>query len=238
MFNPYMFFDPTIIILLPAIILASVAQMKVSTTFNKYSRINNKKGITGAEVAMQLLERNGVYDVQVEAVQGKLTDHYDPINKKVRLSKDNYSSTSISALSVAAHEVGHAIQHQEGYIPLQIRSASFPIVNFSSKLSWPLITIGLFIGFFGIGSLILLKIGIILFTAVVFFQLITLPVEFNASKRANDMLENYNFLDGSEIQGSKKVLNAAALTYVAAASSGILQLIRLLLILNNRDNRS
>lgn len=230
-----MFFDPTMLILIPAIILAGFAQMKISSSYAKYSNISNKKGMTGEQVAKELLRRNGIDNVSVEMVEGKLSDHYDPNARKVRLSRDNYSSSSIAALSVAAHEVGHAIQHATHYAPLSFRTALVPIVNISSNLSWPLIFIGLLFGFSG--NSIILKIGILLFSAAVLFQLITLPVEFNASKRANEMLEDYGFLSSSEVSGSKNVLGAAALTYVAAAATSILQLVRLLVILNNRENR-
>ena len=228
-----MFFDPTMLIIIPGIILASIAQMKISAAYSSYSRIVSSKGLRGADVARELLKIAGISDVSVEKVGGTLSDHYDPTKKVVRLSQDIYNGNSIASLSVAAHEVGHAIQHHFGYMPLTIRSSIAPIVGFSSRLSWILITIGLIFGFMG-SSVLLLKIGIFLFTAVVIFQIITLPVEFNASKRALDMLEEYSFLQKNEIDGSRKVLGAAALTYVAAALTGILQLLRLLVILNNR----
>lgn len=230
-----MFFDPTMIIIIPGIILSTIAQMKISASYGTYSRVPSSKGLMGADVAKELLRLAGISDVSVEMVGGKLSDHYDPMKKVVRLSRDVYSGNSIASLSVAAHEVGHAIQHHYGYMPLTVRSAIAPIVNFSSKLSWILITLGLLFGFFS-SSILMLKIGIFLFTAVVIFQIITLPVEFNASKRALDMLEDYSFLQKNEISGSKKVLGAAALTYVAAALTGILQLLRLIVILNNRED--
>lgn len=228
-----MFFDPTMLIIIPGVILASIAQMKINTAYGRYSRIASSKGLRGVDVARELLKIAGISDVSVEKVGGTLSDHYDPTKKVVRLSQDIYNGNSIASLSVAAHEVGHAIQHHFGYMPLTIRSSIAPIVGFSSRLSWILITIGLIFGFMG-SSVLLLKIGIFLFTAVVIFQIITLPVEFNASKRALDMLEEYSFLQKNEIDGSRKVLGAAALTYVAAALTGILQLLRLLVILNNR----
>lgn len=229
----YPFFDPTMIILIPAIILTTFAQMKITSTYAKYSSIPNQRGLTGAQVAKELLQRQGIYNVSVEMVEGMLSDHYDPRANVVRLSRDNYNSASISALSVAAHEVGHAIQHAKGYAPLNFRTALVPIVNISSTISWPLILIGLLFGFSG--SAILLKIGILLFAVVVLFQLVTLPVEFNASKRANELLEGYGFLSSNEVVSSKKVLSAAALTYVAAAATSILQLVRLLFILNRNE---
>ena len=228
-------FDPTMFIIIPGVILASIAQLKINTAYSKYSRISNSRGLTGQEVARQLLRISGISDVNVEMVGGRLSDHYDPTKKVVRLSQDNYYGNSVAALSVAAHEVGHAIQHHYGYMPLTIRSTIAPIVSFSSNVSWILIALGLMFGFMG-SSILLLKIGIFLFTAVVIFQIITLPVEFNASKRALDMLEQYSFLQKNEINGSKKVLGAAALTYVAAALVGILQLLRLLVILNRRED--
>ncbi len=228
-------FDPTMLIIIPGVILASIAQLKVNTAYAMYSNVANSKGLTGQEVARQLLKIAGISDVNVEMVGGRLSDHYDPIKKMVRLSQDNYYGNSIAALSVAAHEVGHAIQHHYGYMPLTIRSTIAPVVSFSSKISWILITIGLIFGFMG-SSILLLKIGIFLFTAVVIFQIITLPVEFDASRRALNMLQEYSFLQKNEINGSKKVLGAAALTYVAAAIVGILQLLRLLVILNRRED--
>lgn len=234
-FGP-MYFDSTILIIFPATILAIIAQMKVSSTFNQYNSVNSSKSYTGVEVAKKLLYLAGINDVEVEHIRGNLTDHYDPTSKKIRLSDNVYNSTSIAAISVAAHETGHAIQHYESYVPLSFRSALVPAVNFSSKISWPLITIGLIFGYVS-SSLILLKIGIALFCLVVLFQVITLPVEFNASSRAIKLLREHSFLEKSEIKSSKKVLNAAALTYVAAAAVGISNLLRLLVILNSRSNR-
>jgi len=228
-----MFYDWTILIVIPAAILSMVAQSKVSSTFQKYSRIRNTRGYTGADVARMLLNNAGITDVTVEAIRGNLTDHYDPSNKVLRLSDPVYGSNSIAALGVAAHETGHAIQHNKSYMPLSIRTAIYPIVNISSKLSNPLIMIGLLFGCFS-RSWIILEIGIILFSAVVFFQIITLPVEFNASRRAINLLEEYNFLNSDEIEPAKKVLSAAAMTYVAAAAVAISNLIRLILIANNR----
>lgn len=229
-----MFFDPTIIIILPAIILAGVAQAKVHSAYAKYSKVKSVRGITGAEAAREFLRVSGITDVEVEEVGGKLSDHYDPMKKKVRLSRDIYSGNSIASLSIAAHEVGHAIQHNEGYLPLSIRSVLAPVAGFSSNASWILITIGMLISYFS-NNLLLLQIGIVLFTLVVLFQVVTLPVEFNASTRAMEMLRSYNYLQDGEMKGSKKMLSAAALTYVAAAITGILQLVRLLVILNSRE---
>jgi len=228
-------YDPTILLIIPAMILALFAQSRVSSTFNKYSKVASRRGYTGADVARQLLLTAGINDVSVERISGHLTDHYDPKNKVLRLSDSVYASTSIAALGVAAHETGHAIQHRESYFPLTFRTAIFPIVNIGSKLSMPLIMLGLLFGYFS-GSNILLLIGIILFATVVFFQIITLPVEFNASSRALKLLGQYNYLSNDEIKPAKKVLSAAALTYVAAAAVAIANLLRLLLIFSRRND--
>lgn len=229
------YYDPTYIFVIIGIIIAGVAQMKVSGAYSKYSAIKSAKGKTGAEAAMEFLRLEGIRDVEVEEVGGKLSDHYDPTKKKVRLSKDIYYGTSIASLSVAAHEVGHAIQYSKGYFPVSVRGALFPIVNFSSKISWILISLGILMTFFSNNTL-LLQIGIVLFTVIVIFQIVTLPVEFNASRRALVMLEQNHYLDAKEMGGAKKMLSAAALTYVAAAITGILQLLRLLVILNRNND--
>ncbi|KAJ51506.1 hypothetical protein BD780_001932 [Clostridium tetanomorphum] len=223
------YLDSSFIILIPALIIAGWAQMKVKSTFNKYSRINSINGYTGAQVARKLLDSHGLFDIPVELVQGKLTDHYDPTNKVMRLSSEVYYGTSVASIGVAAHETGHAFQHEEKYSPLIIRNSIVPIVNFSSNVSWVIF----FLGFlFGLPNL--LNIGIILFTAVVAFQLITLPVEFNASNRALMVLENKGMLYGEEIDGARAVLKAAAMTYVAAAITAIAQLLRLIILSNSR----
>lgn len=210
-------------------IYSMYAQFKVSSTFNKYSKVGNARGYKGADVARILLEQSGIHDVQVEPVRGSLTDHYDPASKVLRLSEDVYGSTSVAALGVAAHETGHAVQHNVGYAPLSMRSGIFPVVSFSSKLAMPLIVIGLIMGPM-FNSFYLAQVGVLLFSLVVLFQLITLPVEFNASSRALKMLGDYNFLTADEIKPAKKVLWAAAMTYVAAAATSIIQLLRLALI--------
>ncbi|MEG0873896.1 MAG: zinc metallopeptidase [Clostridiales bacterium] len=220
-----MFFDPTFIILLPAIILSAWAQMRVSTTFNKYSGVMSRSGMTGAQVAQAILKKNNILDVRIEPVRGNLTDHYDPRDKVLRLSDSVYGKTSLAALGVAAHEVGHAIQHDEDYSPLRVRSALVPIVQFGNYGSWIILIVGILFS-----SPMLVKVGIGLFVAVVAFQLITLPVEFNASSRAMVQLETGGYLTTDEIAGSKKVLSAAAMTYVAAAIMAIAQLLRLLVI--------
>lgn len=230
MFHPYGFyFDPTMIFLIPSILFAMYAQAKVRSTFAKYLRVHGKKGYTGAQVARYILDRNGLRDIPVEITRGQLSDHYDPRKRVVRLSSDVYYGTSIASISVAAHETGHAIQHSYGYAPLSIRNAIFPIASFGSQAAWFFVIIGL------VMSLpVLTDLGILLFTAAVLFQVITLPVEFNASSRAMRLLDEGGFIVGDEYTGSKKVLNAAALTYVAAMATAVSQLIRLLLIRGQR----
>lgn len=223
------FFDSTIIILLPAIIIAAIAQMKIKSSFKKYSKVNSVNGYTGAQVARMLLDAAGLFDIPVEIVQGKLTDHYDPTKRVMRLSTEVYNGTSVASIGVAAHETGHALQDKERYVPLKLRNAIVPAVNFSSNASWVLFLIGII---FSIHSLI--NVGIILFSAVVLFQLVTLPVEFNASSRAIKVLESRNILYGDEIKGAKSVLSAAAMTYVAATLMAISQLIRLVIISRDR----
>lgn len=230
MISPYGFFDPTMVILIPAILLTLYAQRKVQTSFAKYLKVPTRKGFSGVQVARQLLDKNGLQDLPIELTNGKLSDHYDPKNRVLRLSRDVYQGSSIASVSVAAHEVGHAIQHADGYAPLSLRNMIFPIARFGSSAAWFFILAGLFIP--SLGGL--MDIGIILFSAAVLFQLVTLPVEFNASSRALNLLGANGFIVSDESKGAKKVLNAAALTYVAAMASGIAQLLRLLLIRNNR----
>ena len=225
--------DPWFILLIVAMIFSMVAQSKVSSTFNKYSRIRNRAGFTGAQVATQMLQNAGIYDVSVQRVAGNLTDHYDPRTKTLRLSQSVYDSTSVAALGVAAHETGHAIQHDVGYAPLGLRSMLVPLANFGSRLAIPLILIGFF---FSGGGSTLVTIGILFFSLSVLFTLITLPVEFNASHRAIDLLVADGFLASDEIGGAKKVLSAAAMTYVAAAFAAVAQLLRLMAIFGRRDD--
>lgn len=221
-------------LLIIAGIISMMAQAKVSTTFNKYSQVRSIKGLTGAEVAQKMLRNSGIYDVDVQRIGGMLTDHYNPVTKVLKLSPDVYDSSSISALGVAAHEAGHAIQHDTGYKALTMRSQLVPVANFGSKLSMPLIFIGmLFNSSMGNG---LLMVGIAFFALSVLFTLVTLPVEFDASKRAVRLLVEDRFLDTNEVAGAKAVLDAAAMTYVAAAMVAIVQLLRLLSILNRRNN--
>ena len=223
------FWDPTMILLIPAIILTLYAQQKVKSTYSKYSKMKTKRNVSGVEVAKYLLQNNGLGDIPIEETPGKLTDHYDPVKKVLRLSSENFKGSSIAALGVAAHEVGHAIQHRDKYLPLNIRNSVLPAASFGSSLAWPLVIGGII---FSVPSF--LDIGIILFSAVVLFQIVTLPVEFNASGRAIKSLATGGFLEGDEIAQARKVLNAAALTYVAAAAVAIINLLRLL-ILRGRD---
>lgn len=223
-------FDGWFWIVILMTVVCMIAQGNVTSTFNRYSKVANSRGYTGADVAKMLLQQNGIYDVTVEHVRGNLTDHYDPVKKVLRLSDTVYNSRSVAALGVAAHETGHAVQHAKGYAPLKLRSAIFPVVNFSSRIAMPLFIIGLLIGAM-INSYSLALAGAILFAVVVAFQIITLPVEFNASSRALRMLEDYNYLDTGEVAGARKVLSAAAMTYVAAAAASLVQLLRLLAII-------
>ncbi|MGL4913781.1 MAG: zinc metallopeptidase [Romboutsia sp.] len=222
-------FDPTIIILIPAILFTMYAQFKVTSTTSRFFRVNGRRGYTGEQVARKILDSNGLYKVSIEMVRGRLSDHYDPRSNVVRLSQDVYQGTSITSISVAAHECGHAIQHAKGYAPLNFRSALVPVVNFTSNISWFLIALGFFM------SGPFLEIGILLFAASVLFQIVTLPVEFNASNRAIAQMTNLGIVEGKEAGQSRQVLTAAALTYVAAALTSVLQLLRLLAIAN-RDN--
>lgn len=229
--------DPWYILVIIAFIFSMVAQTKVSGTFNKYSRVGNKKGLTGAQVATQMLQGAGIYDVSVQRVAGNLTDHYDPRTKTLRLSQGVYDSTSVAALGVAAHETGHAIQHDVGYAPLGLRSMLVPLANFGSRMAMPLILIGfLFSAAVGFGGSTLITLGILFFSLSVAFTLITLPVEFNASRRAIRILAEDGYLGAEEIGGAKKVLSAAAMTYVAAAFAAVAQLLRLVAIFGRRND--
>ena len=229
-----MYFDRTYILVLIGVLICMAASAKMRSTFQRYSRVMSHSGMTGREAAERLLRGAGIYDVRVEYVSGNLTDHYDPRNKVLRLSDSTYSSASVAAVGVAAHECGHAIQHAVGYAPLNIRSALVPVANFGSTIAWPLIVLGLFIS--GNSSSLLIQIGILAFSLSVLFQIVTLPVEFNASGRAIRILGESGMLYPDEISGTKRVLGAAALTYVASAASAILQLIRIILITGGRGN--
>lgn len=225
------YYDPTYILVLIGAVICMAASANVSRTFNKYSRFGCKRGTTGAEAAAQILRGAGITDVRIEHISGDLTDNYDPRSKVLHLSDTVYGSTSVAAVGVAAHECGHAIQHQVGYVPIQIRSAIVPVVNLGSKLSWPVIVLGLILG-----SLNLLNVGIILFALTLLFQIVTLPVEFNASGRALRILNDSGMLYEDEMKGARRVLTAAAMTYVTATVSTLLQLLRLILLFGSRRN--
>ncbi|MCD6502589.1 zinc metallopeptidase [bacterium] len=225
----FWFWDPTFVLLIPVLILAFWAQHKLSATYKIYSQERTMRGITGAEAARRLLDSAGLSSVNIERVSGNLSDHYDPRKRVLRLSQGVYSSDSIAAIGVAAHEVGHAIQHKNGYAPLAVRSAIVPVVNFGSFLAWPLFIIG-----FLLRTQPLIQIGIILFSGAVVFQLITLPVEFDASRRALVNLGDGGYLTSDELSGARRVLRAAALTYVAAATMAIVQLLRMILLSRRR----
>lgn len=219
-------------IMIPVFLFALFCQLKVKSAFNKYSKIANRRGMTGADAAYQLLRLNGITDVRIKKIGGSLTDYYDPKAKEICLSQDVFDSRSVAAIGVACHEAGHACQHAQGYAPLKIRNAVIPVTRIGSFLGVPLALIGMFLY-----SDPLIYAGLILYSAVAFFQLVTLPVEFNASKRALQTIETNGFLEGEEYSGAKKVLTAAALTYVAALASALATLLRLFLIMN-RGNRN
>ena len=231
----FLFWDPTMILLIPAIILAAYAQAKVQSTYAKFSQVPSASNRTGREIAQTILAANGIAGVTVEQGQGVLSDHYDPVRKTVQLSSGNYGESSVAAISVAAHECGHAIQHAQHYAPLQMRTAIVPLANIGTNLAWIFIIAGFIFAnrlhVFGVG---LLDIGIFLFTFAVIFQVVTLPVEFDASKRAIVQLNRLGLVAPDEQRSAKKVLDAAALTYVAAAAVAVLQLVRLLLIRGRR----
>jgi len=219
-----LFWDPTFIILIPAIILAAYAQFTVSSRFSQYSKIKSSFGFNGTQLARQLLDNAGLHDVKIERIRGNLTDHFDPRKKVVRLSDTTHNSTSIAALGVVAHEIGHAIQDKEKYAPLVVRNAVVPVAQLGSSLSWIIFIIGLLMV-----SQILIRIGIVVFSAFVFFTLVTLPVEFNASSRAKKLLSSMG-MPSNELKGVSSVLGAAAMTYVASAATAIFQLLRMLIL--------
>ena len=228
----YYYWDPTYILVVIGAVICMIASARVKGTFNKYSQLRSMSGMNGAQVALRVLQAAGIYDVQVRHVSGSLTDHYDPRTKTANLSDPVYNATSVAALGVAAHECGHAIQHAKSYAPLSIRSALVPIANFGSMLAWPVILIGLLFNTRSSGLII--DIGILLFSAAVLFQLVTLPVEFDASRRALVMLRTQGILADDELKYTRRVLKSAALTYVASAAAAILQLLRIILITNGR----
>lgn len=225
-----------IVFVLPALIFSLWASARVKGTFNRYSRVASKRGITGAQAAEMLMRANGINDVRIEPISNSLGDFFDPEKKVVKLSV--YNDTSIAGIAVACHEIGHAIQHQQGYSPVKLRTALVPITNFGARISWPLIFIGFILcsmsySYGGIGYMMLIA-GIILFSTCVLFQLVTLPVEFDASRRALASIESLGFLDQDELPGAKKVLKAAALTYVAALAVSVAQLLRILVLVSGR----
>ena len=232
MYGYYYGFDYTYVLVLIGAVLCMWASYRVNSVYNKYSHIRSASGMTGAEVAQRILDRNGVRDVRVEHVSGNLTDHYDPRTQTVNLSDAVYGSTSVAAIGVAAHECGHVMQHESGYMPLKIRTALVPAANLGSQIGLPLVIIGLIFGL----SNSFIAIGIWIFALAVLFQIVTLPVEFNASHRALAMLEEYGILGTDEVDSSRKVLGAAAMTYVAAAASAVLQLLRLIMLGRRRDD--
>ncbi len=225
------YYDPTYMLVIIGALICMIASANVTRTFEKYSRSGCKRGTTGAEAAATILRNAGITDVRIEHIAGNLTDNYDPRSKVLHLSDSVYGSTSVAAVGVAAHECGHAIQHQQGYIPIKIRGAIVPVVNLGSKLSWPIIILGLILG-----SLNLLNLGIILFALTLVFQIVTLPVEFNASGRALRILDGSGMLYPDEMKGARRVLSAAAMTYVTAVVSTLLQLLRLILLFSRRDD--
>ena len=228
----YGYFDPTYLLVIIGAVLSLLASAKVKSTFSKYSKVHSLSGMTGAQAAEKILHFSGIFDVRIERIEGDLTDHYDPKSNVLRLSDSVYDNTSVAAVGVAAHECGHAVQDNKGYAPLRIRAALVPAANIGATVSWPLILIGILLG----GSKTLITLGIILFSLAVLFQLVTLPVELNASGRAVTILAETGILQGEEVGQTKKVLFAAALTYVASAASMILQLLRLIILAGNRRN--
>jgi hypothetical protein len=226
------YFDYTYILVLIGAVICMIASARVKSTFNKYSKYRSMSGMTGAQAAELILQRAGICDVQIGHVSGSLTDHYDPRTKTVNLSDSVYNSTSVAAVGVAAHECGHVIQHATNYAPLNFRTALVPAANIGSTLAWPLILLGLL--FNNRSSMTFINIGILLFSLAVLFQLVTLPVEFNASARALKQLETQGILGSEELVYTRRVLSAAALTYVASAASAILQLLRIILLTGGR----
>lgn len=230
----YYYYDRTYILVLIGVLICVAASARVNRTFDRFSRVRSYSGMTGKEAAERILRSSGIYDVQVIHIPGNLTDHYNPGKKTLGLSDTVYNSASVAAIGVAAHECGHAVQHATGYTPLKIRGALVPAANFGSMAAWPLILIGLLMN--GDTAILFINLGILVFSAAVLFQIVTLPVEFNASRRAVRVLESSGMLYPDEVDSVKKVLSAAALTYVASAASMILQLLRLIIIGGRKRN--
>ncbi len=227
---PYYYFDYTYLLVIIGMVLCLAASARVNSVMKKFGRVQNSTGMTGAEAARRILNNEGLYNVQIECLSGSQGDHYDPRSNTVRLSRENYNGASVTAVGVAAHECGHAIQHAKGYAPLNFRSALVPVVNIGSRLGIPIIILGVILSY----NNVLIQIGIWAFSLSVLFQLVTLPVEFNASARAVAKIDQYGLVSAEENNGCRKVLRAAAYTYVAAAASSILQLVRLILLFGNR----
>lgn len=233
--------DWTILVMIPAMLFALIAQARVKSTFDKYDRVETARRISGAEAARRILDRNGLYHVRVERISGRLTDHFDPRENVIRLSDATYGSTSVAALGVAAHEAGHAVQHAVGYFPIKVRAAIIPVTQLGSKLSMPIFLIGFLLSSFAyvdpyVGGVIM-AVGIGLFSLVALFQTVTLPTEFNASSRALKTLEACGFLYGDEVSGARRVLSAAAMTYVAALASSLATILRLVILATGASNR-
>ncbi|MDD6564482.1 MAG: zinc metallopeptidase [Clostridiales bacterium] len=227
----YWFYDPTYILVIIGLIITMIASTNVNATFRKYDKVLSRRGLTGAAAARKILDANGLYNIRIERISGKLSDHYSPKEGVIRLSESTYNSTSIAALGVAAHECGHAVQHQVGYTPIKVRNAMVPAVNICSYMAIPIILIGMFI------SQQLAMIGVILYCAVLAFQIVTLPTETNASARAIDTLYNMAILDEDELRGTKKVLRAAAMTYFASMAATALQILRLFMLVSGNRRR-
>ena len=227
------YFDPTYILIIIGVIICSIASMRVKSTFSKYSGMRNHMGLTGAQAAERVLHGAGIYDVRIERVAGNLTDHYDPKARVLRLSDSVYGSNSVAAIGVAAHECGHAIQDQEDYVPLRFRSAFVPVANLGTQVAFPILLLGVFLG----SSHFLIQVGLLCFFFGVLFQLITLPVEFNASGRAVRILRETGMMSDDELSKTKKVLSAAAMTYVAAAAASILSMLRLIILFGGNRRR-
>lgn len=225
------FWDVSMIILIPGLLLAMYAQAKVSSTYNRYKKVTSHSGYTGAQFARKMLNDNGLYDVTITQISGRMSDHYDPRANQVRLSAEVYNGTSIASLGIAAHEVGHAVQHATNYFPLTVRNLVVPVTNFSSSIYMLFIFIGIIMNSFS-----MIQFGIMLFAVIVIFQVITLPVEFNASRRAIATLGGDGVLDAEELSGAKRVLGAAAMTYVAAMVTAVLQLLQLLMVFGGHND--
>ncbi len=229
---PYLYFDFSYLLLIPALLFGIWAQARVKSAYTKYSQVRNMRGYTGADTARMILEQNGIYDVRVQHISGSLTDNYNPVNKTLNLSDGVYDSATVAAVGIAAHEAGHAVQHAVGYFPIKIREAIIPVTKIGSWLYWPVILAGLLFS-----SQNLIDVGILLFSLIAVFQLVTLPVEFNASNRAIATIEKNEVLLGQELSGAKSVLKAAALTYVAALVSSLAQVLRLVILFGGRNRR-